>query len=154
MSGRGPGARGRFLNRTMKERVKLAGDARAKAAWESGVAETVDVVEADSYVQLALWREFSKQAYEDGYRTNPSVDALRVPWEQLYSGRNCHTVGKLEGREVNISVDFVRVDGRVVAFWDCYSWVVDYAQIKAWLRTTFPSANHTDAMNFNPRRDA
>lgn len=46
-------------------------------------------------------------------------------------------VGQLDNRPIMISLSFVEIEEKVVAFWYAMSEVVDYAQIKVWLAQHF-----------------
>jgi hypothetical protein len=50
---------------------------------------------------------------------------------------------------VCVAVEFAKIDGHVVAFYEGCSQVVDYRKVRAWVDKSFPqSKGHTDATNF------
>jgi hypothetical protein len=100
---------------------------------------TVFVVEATSFEQSALWQQHHEE----------------WPWEQDNPGWLV-TCGELDGLPVCFSLTFNRIMGRLVAFWDPTSRMVDHEMIEAWFdrhcspkwdRGTRPA--RANAMNFH-----
>lgn len=111
--------------------------------------ETFFLVEASSFEKHYLWKEWNEQ----------------VKWEGESSGYLIQ-VGELGGRPVTISISWVRIDGRLVGFWNSPSQVSDYKMVTAWLGENCVTPNwdrgtrnaNCDATNFhlclNAIRDA
>jgi hypothetical protein len=92
---------------------------------ESRLLATVFLVEASSYEQQMLWERHAKQSRD---KINPDD----INWQQISPGWSVH-VGKLDGRPVCISMNWVELNGAPVCFWYAQSQVVDHAMIDTWL---------------------
>lgn len=96
------------------------------------------VLEASNFEQHALFNKF---------------DDITA-WKQVMHG-TIPTVGYVEGKPVNVSIQFAVIKGRGVLIWHPVSAMVSYELIEAWLRSQvkkFQGENHnvvfTDASNF------
>lgn len=117
--------------------------AEQHAAW---MRETFFLVEATSFERQVLWERNSIQALDGKVELlTASEHRHRVAWEQLNPGYHA-TVGQVDGRPVCVCVFFNRVGGRIVAFHETTSEVVDHAQVEAWLRKEFPSSRRDSGM--------
>lgn len=121
-----------------------------QTAW---IAETFFLVEATSFEHQMLWERWSIQALElDRKLYRLSEHPHRVAWEQLSPGFG-QQVGEIAGRPVCVSVQFARVAGRVVVFYEATSQVSDSVMIEKWLEETFKDLNtrraQTNASNFH-----
>src|SRR3990167_5290314 len=86
-------------------------------------ADTVYLVEADSYSQLALWAENDKR--ESKYK---------LSWEQLNPG-SWFVVGYLDEEKtkpVTVDCAFNRINGRVVCFYTSVSRFCDWNMVEDW----------------------
>lgn len=119
------------------------------AAWTK---EAVFLVEATSYEQLALWSDWAVEGARYG---RPDTADRRVAWEQLNPGFAAQA-GKVGEYPVIVSVQFVRIEGCVVAFYEATSRVVDHEMVEEWVEHEFGSPKWdgetrtatTNAMNF------
>jgi hypothetical protein len=107
---------------------------------------TAFVVEATSEELMGLWLEWAEEAKLHGCG---SPGSRRIAWEQISLGYH-ETIGTLGGMPVAVSVTFARVLGRVVAFYEGVSQVVDHRLVRAWADKAFPaSKGHCNAANFH-----
>lgn len=96
----------------------------------SFLSDVVGVVEATSYEQLTLWREYQ--------------------WNDRSEGGPLITVGHLAKMPVCITLMKANVKGHTVAFMDITSQVVDHRLIDEWLSKHMPKeARRVNAMNFH-----
>jgi hypothetical protein len=122
--------------------------------FRSKLADTVFIVEANSYEHLALWRESALQA------DRPDI-AAPVDWRQDNEGRFVE-LGKLDGMPVTLSLRWDIIDGCRVLFIDCPSVVQDWRMVDAWLEQNCNPPKwdggsrpaRCDAMNFHHCLDA
>lgn len=118
---------------------------------ESRLKETLFCVQATSFEQHELW---SRWCVENTEATRPVFEK----WEQL--GGWGVVVGELDGRPVCVSMDWVRMSGHCVMFWEAVSQVVDSLQVEAWFAKHFTRTwdggrrAMTDAGNFHHVMDA
>lgn len=109
------------------------------AAIDDMFASTVLAVEATSYESMSLWERWCKPR-----------NSRRVPtWDHVSLGA-WSRIGEFGGEPVCVSVSFARVNGSVVAFWECTSIVSHQSTIDAWIAQKMPKAQRTNAMNFAP----
>jgi len=109
-------------------------------------AECVFAVEADSFAHHQLWADwFHKKRHPNGIES----------WEQTSPG-HIWEIGKLAGHPVCVSVQWDRINGRIVAFYYACSRVVDHALVEEWTHKHFKARwdggsrwAQTDAMNFH-----
>jgi hypothetical protein len=107
--------------------------------------KSVFLVEAGSAMVFYLWKENSSQPPEH-----------RVSWEQGCTAVTFE-VGRLDGRPVCVAIEWVRLNGHLVAFWSGAGKLVDYDMIEKffekkgwnprWDNNTRPAT--TNAMNFH-----
>lgn len=118
-------------------------DATTAIEQDRRLTEAVYVVEATSYEQLALWREFSAESAQHGWGTGTAT------WKQDNWGF-LSEVGQLAGFPVVVCLTFARIYGRLVAFYESTSRVVDHQMVEEWMRAHVPAydGHHTNAMNF------
>lgn len=114
---------------------------------EERLKRTLFIVEANSFEELALWRDTAKNS-----------DCLRkgvkgLTWEQKHGW--LITVGELDNRPCCISTSWVKIDGCLILFWYNCSQVTDSVQTDKWFEKHFKGTydNGTrratcDAMNF------
>lgn len=100
------------------------------------------VVEANSYESMMLWK------------SNEESDAKRQ-WKEDNSGDTV-TVGEVDGRPVNVTFFYTTIEGRVVAFMNPISQMVDWKMIDDWLELNCKPLYdggtriaRTNAMNFH-----
>ena len=120
---------------------------------ESVLAKTFFIVEATSFEQQQLWSDHS----DESMSRSPLLAANGSPtveWVQMNPGWIVQ-LGKLGKRPVNMSVNWARIDGRLVMFWYLCSQVADYAMAEKWLEKHFHGTYdnghrraETDASNF------
>jgi hypothetical protein len=85
-------------------------------------AETFCIVEATDF-EMNLLR-------------NKWRDEIRLCWEEFHNGTSIIKVGELHGLPMAITVTWIRIEGKLVAFWGCSSQVAHYDMIDAWLIKT------------------
>jgi len=111
--------------------------------WYNNLAEALPnvrfVVEANSFENLKLW-----QQYKDS-----------TEWEENLCGF-MPTIGELCGRPIVLQIQFAKIHGQVVMFYEACSQLVDYLQIDDWLvKNVFPSCGYDeDSGGCYPRSDA
>jgi len=106
----------------------------------------VFAVEATSQEMHGLWLEWSEDALIHGFG---SPKSRRVPWEQISLGYG-HEIGKFHGHPVFVAISFNVVAGRLIAFYEATSRVVEHDMVRKWTETEFPaSRGHTNATNFS-----
>ncbi len=112
---------------------------------EERLAQTVFLIEADSFARLSLWSEWERGQWNPFVRT----------WEQICVGSSVQ-VGECAGMPVQLLLFWARLNGRLVAFYETPSAVVDHRLVDAWLRrhcaATYDGGGrraHCDAMNFH-----
>lgn len=105
-------------------------------------AGVVGIVEATSYEQYALWKEYHDK---EGYN-----------WSSRREGGPLVTVGKIEDRPICIALERATICGHLIVFLDATSELVDWRMIDRWLTDNLPQSafdgkyvNKVDAMNFN-----
>lgn len=96
-------------------------------------AKVVYIIEATSYEQLALWKDFKDL----------------VNWKEVTRGGPVPCVGYLDDRPIHITMDIASIHGQHVLFYDPSSQVVDHEQVDAYLAKQWPGVRKTDAMNFH-----
>ncbi len=99
------------------------------------------VVEATHFEKHCLWGENDREK--------------RVRWDDVSTGY-MHTVGHLtvnrKKMPVTVCILFAVLNGKVVAFYEATSQVVDHRVVEAWLLQESPAyqaGNKCDAMNFH-----
>lgn len=92
----------------------------------------VGLIEADSFSQLALWRQYKDDP--DG-----KMDTAR-------SGIGL-TIGELDSMPIHVSYFMGTLRSKPVLFWEATSQVVDHRMIEQFHRAAYPNANHVDAIN-------
>lgn len=110
--------------------------------------DTVFCVEATSYEQLALWSNHSNESEHALYRKT-------YDWEQLNPG-SLTTIGQYTRRPVCVNINYVRINGQVVMFYEPTSELVDWRMVRKWLDKEYAHVPkwdgsrrpHCDAMNF------
>lgn len=102
------------------------------------LSNSIFVVEADSYGQFALWKEFHE----------------KVEWEEDSRGF-WQQIGEVAGMPVCISVNFAKIYGQQICFYYGSSMVTHYQMLRDWImekcnrpRWDHGRAAHCDAMNF------
>ena len=123
--------------------ARAAEEAKQAAANDAAIddmfASTVLAVKATDYELMSLWERWCEPR-----------DSRRVPtWDRISLGARSR-IGKFGGEPVDVSVSFARIDGSIVAFWECVSIVSHQPTIDAWIVKTMPKAQRTNAMNFAP----
>lgn len=116
---------------------------------EKLLKKTIFIVEANSFEHLSLWQQHSTQSPNQasfGYG-KPLV------WEQMNGW--WIQIGKIAQRPICINLQFDKLDGCIICFYDSTSQLVDHAMIDKWLDKHFKGEydNGTrraqcDAMNF------
>jgi hypothetical protein len=101
-------------------------------------------VEANSYEQLSLWREFYKNVKPEE----------RLEWIQDSLGF-MRQVGELKNKPVMVSFSFYVIGNTYICFYYACSNFVDYKMVEDYIKTNFPvmydndtRAAMTDASNF------
>ncbi len=123
------------------------------------IKETIYLVEASSFESTVLWERWAKSAEEMFSADYKDSRRKRVVWEQLNPG-TLPTVGMVDNRPVVIIIDFVRINGNVIAFYEATSQVVDYRAVEDYLKKRFShlvergGCYMTNAMNFSSAIDA
>lgn len=119
---------------------------------ESRLAKTLFVVEANSFEQLALWKDYAKESKEAQY-------PKPVTWEQMHGW--LIQVGKIGKRPCCISATWVKINGQLVMFYDQCSQVTDSKQTEKWIKKYFKKKwdkgtreSFTNASNFHHCIDA
>ncbi len=117
---------------------------------ERWLARAFFAVEATSFEQHALWANHCIDTLYPRRDHKGGLVGADLHWEQLNPG-GMVTIGQLDGRPVNLSLTFARIEGRIVLFWFACSQVTDSVMADAWLAKTFdPKRRATcDANNFN-----
>lgn len=110
---------------------------------EQKLKETKFIVEANSYEQFALWKQYSKQHNGD----NPKY----VKWEEESSGVLI-TLGELAEMPVCLSLRWAIIENKRVMFVYQTSMVTDWRMVKEYLKENCPNIEQSDAINFCPRR--
>lgn len=110
-----------------------------QATIDDMIASTVVAVEATSYESVALWREWNE----------PRDRRPKMQWDHISLGA-WFQIGKFHDAPVCVSLSFARVNGSIVAFWECTSIVAHSEMIEAWIAEKMPKAEKTNAMNFHP----
>lgn len=90
------------------------------------------IVEANSFEELELWKEFNK----------------RVIWEEARIG-DMETVGYFNKMPVNISRMVDKLNGHDVLFWDAISQVVHHGMIDEYFKVHYHNIPRCNAMNFH-----
>jgi hypothetical protein len=101
---------------------------------------SIFVVEADSYGQFALWKEFHDQ----------------VDWEEDSRGFS-QQIGEIADMPVYISVSFAKICGQQVCFYYGSSMVTHHDMLESWIMEKCGQPKydgghrraHCDALNFN-----
>ena len=112
--------------------------------------ETKFVVEADSFAQLTLWREYAKDSTR-------KTDLNTLTWEQINPG-SMRTIGFIKKKPVSIELTWARINGHIIMFYNACSQMVDHKMVEDWLdQNCNPIYDHgrqarTDAMNFHAIR--
>lgn len=99
--------------------------------------DVVYVVEADDFARLMLWKENNDRKF--------------INWQELWPG-SWFLVGSMRNDEsmpVCLSCMFVKLNGRVVCFYECTSRYVDWDIVNKWFDDNLPNAKRTNAMNFH-----
>lgn len=109
------------------------------AAIDDMLASTVLAVEATGYESMSLWERWCE----------PRDDRHIPTWDHISLGA-WSRIGEFGGEPVCVSVSFARVNGSIVAFWECTSIVSHRPTIDAWIASKMPKAQRTNAMNFAP----
>lgn len=104
---------------------------------ESRLAQTLFIVEADSYAYHSLWADHAEHSLWTSFdvRENRRSHKART-WEQINPGWLIE-VGKLGRMPCCISVSWARIDGHLVMFWYECSQVTDSRKAEAWLAERF-----------------
>ena len=110
--------------------------------------DVVFMIEADSFAQLQLWSDFSKESKRSRVEKT-------ILWEQDGSGF-AEEVGRLQTMTrqkktlpVMCEVTFAKLIGFRVAFYNACSRVVDWDLVHAWMEKQCPGAGKCDAQNFH-----
>jgi len=90
---------------------------------ENRLKKTKFLVEANSFEQHCLWKEYVHTA------TTP------LKWEQMNGW--LVTVNERKGRPICICLSWNRVNGHLVCFWNATSQLVDYKLIDKWLKENY-----------------
>jgi len=109
---------------------------------EEKIKTSIFFVEANSFEELCLWREYSQE----------------VVWEQDTAGF-CQIIGFIGNRKkkriVNVSFSFAVINGQLICFYDPISRFVDHKMVEKFLDKYYPVKYDnnsrraiTDAMNF------
>lgn len=92
--------------------------------------EVVCFVEATSFEELTLWENHNQ-----------------VLWEQDNIGW-LKRVGTIDDRPINVYFRFVKINKKMICFYEAISSAVDHTLISNFLSDNCPQASHTQAMNF------
>jgi hypothetical protein len=103
--------------------------------------ETELIVDANSYEQFALWKEYSKTHNGD----NPKY----ATWKEESAGVMV-TLGELAGMPVCLSLSWAVIEGKRVMFVYQTSMVTDWRMVKEYLEENCPNVKTVDATNFYP----
>lgn len=93
-------------------------EAEKQIDWDRKLSEVRFFIEASDYERTMCIYIFDRE--------DP-----KTRFEQESIGIS-QVIGKLDGRPVNLSFTFGRINGMPVAYWDCISEVVDHAMIRKW----------------------
>ncbi len=109
------------------------------------------VVEATSFEQNVLWERFSAESMDRKIRP----ETRGVSWENDRGGGWQAMAGYVDKMPVTFNVNFVKINDKLVLFWEAASQVVDFRLITAWFKAHVPvytdgSIRHCDAGNFYP----
>ncbi len=113
---------------------------------EELIAKSIFAVEANSFERHSLWAQSAKDSpYYPDYS--------KYKWEQMHG--TMVTVGKDNKRPVNIEIQWNKIDGQLVMFWNACSRIANYTMIEEWFEKNFPQRYDNghrparcDAMNF------
>lgn len=103
---------------------------------DPSIREAAFVVEATQFEKHCLW---------DRNDRDP-----RVKWEEITVG-TMPTVGSFAGHPVVLSIFFAKLDGKLVAFYEACSAVVDHRMVEAWMGENSPAyaaGRRCNALNF------
>lgn len=121
--------------------------------------ETVAVVEATDTEVFYLWKEWSNESgYDDLDYVKRGRTHPKRSWVQVNPGYG-ETIGHVGKMPVVISLTWVRIDGKLVLFYELSSQMQDHRMVEPWLEKQFgrqgwPKWDHgyrrmkTNAMNF------
>lgn len=115
--------------------AKVKRDADTNAYLDALTASTLFAVKATDFEVMTLWSQWCK----------------REVWTEIGVERHV-VVGDMRKDPVCITVNFVCINGAVVAFYDAVSEVSDTRLIEAWITKHMPVAQRIDAMSFAPPR--
>lgn len=101
------------------------------------------LVEATSFEEHSLWLMHSK----DGEQFIAHMRTTRLfKWEQLSGG----VLTQINDEPImTVHLRPVRIDGRLLIFYDAPSKIVDYGIVDAWLDKQFSGVRRVDANNFH-----
>lgn len=104
------------------------------------------LVEANDNERTLLWRMHA----HDARRSSCGLgDYIQVAWKQDLKGLIIH-VGTFADMPVSLSLSFAELNGKLVAFWDATSAVVNHDMIQEWFADNIASAvEKTDANSFD-----
>lgn len=118
----------------------------------SDYANTRFVIEASHREQHDLWATYSVECWR---QTWDFPTQNKYTWQQINPGY-LETVGEFHGFPVCISVNWVRINGVLVMFYEPVSRVVDREMVRDWLKKTCcprwdnnTREAHCDAANFH-----
>lgn len=131
-------------------------EARVEEFWK----KTIFLVEANSFEQMTLWREWSLQAVASKQHIPDLPNDRRFYWEQQQPGQ-IYTVAVVKNRPICLSVNWYRLDSEYIAFIDATSVLVDWKKINDWIeKRNIPKWDNgtrpgrCNAMNFHLCVDA
>jgi len=125
---------------TFKELDKLEKGFRMKTT-EEKLKETYLVVEATSFEQFSLWKEYSK--------THNGDSPKYAKWEEESFGVLI-TLGELAKMPVCMSLSWAIIDGKRVMFVSQVSKVHDWRMVEEFLKENCPCNRLVTAINFYP----
>lgn len=104
----------------------------------------VEAASTDNLNSLGLWREWSEEAREMGYRGPRELPSFK--WVQ-HSGV-MFEVGRLDDRPVAITIMWNEIGGALIGFYEATSQAVDHEMIRKFLDEKFKGVPRTDASGF------
>lgn len=95
------------------------------------------------------WMIRQRWALDGEYITTSWKDVPRISWKFLQG----FSLPADEEGKVVVQFSIVDAGFRKIVFWRASSVVVNYDVIRKWMDRHFPSVQHTDPINFNPRSE-
>ena len=95
---------------------------------ESRLKKTFFIVEATSFEQSCLWRDYCSRSDKPRYDVHT--------WVSISPGWMIH-ISEINDRPCCISTTWYKIDGKLVMFWYPCSELVDYKLIEEWLEKNF-----------------